>query len=38
LRTLEKTSGKVLSLSLAHISFKWELGFEEFLRERIEEG
>jgi intergrase/recombinase len=25
---------KMLSLSLAHISFKWEPGFEEFLRER----
>jgi hypothetical protein len=33
LRTLEKTSGKMFSLSLAHISFEWELGFEEFLRE-----
>jgi hypothetical protein len=38
LRTLEKTSGKVLSPSLAHISFKWEPGFEEFLREKIGEG
>jgi hypothetical protein len=25
---------EMLSLSLAHISFKWEPGFEEFLRER----
>jgi hypothetical protein len=25
---------KMLSLSLAHVSFKWEPGFEEFLRER----
>jgi intergrase/recombinase len=25
---------KMLGLSLAHISFKWEPGFEEFLRER----
>jgi len=25
---------KMLGLSLAHITFKWELGFEEFLRER----
>jgi hypothetical protein len=24
----------MLSLSLAHVSFKWEPGFEEFLRER----
>jgi intergrase/recombinase len=25
---------KMLGLSLAHVSFKWEQGFEEFLRER----
>ena len=25
---------KMLSLSLAHVSFKWEPGFEEFLKER----
>jgi len=25
---------KMLGLSLAHVVFKWELGFEEFLRER----